>query len=50
MTSSQTLRRLCGRLGKVEVWGKDGREIGHARLERLAQIEMVENPVVRETP
>ena len=33
------LRRLCGRSGKVQVWGKTGREISPETLRRLAQEE-----------
>lgn len=34
-----TLQRLCGKHGKVEVSGKDGRLITPERLRRLAQDE-----------
>ena len=34
-----TLQRLCGKHGKVEVLGKDGRSIAPERLWRLAQDE-----------
>ena len=36
-----TLQRLCGRHGKVEVSGKDGRLISPEKLWRLAQDEAV---------
>ena len=36
-----TLQRLCGKHGKVEVSGKDGRTISPERLWRLAQDEAV---------
>ena len=32
-------RRLCGKIGKVEVWTKEGRKISPERLERLVQAE-----------
>ena len=35
------LQRLCGRSGRVEVSGKDGRTISPERLRRLAQDEAV---------
>jgi len=34
-----TLQRLCGKHGKVEISGKDGRSITPERLRRLAQDE-----------
>jgi hypothetical protein len=33
------LQRLCGKYGKVEVCGKDGRVIGPDRLRRMAHEE-----------
>ena len=36
-----SLQRLCGRYGRVEVSGKDGRTISLERLRRLAQDEAV---------
>jgi hypothetical protein len=33
------LRRICGRYGRVEVWGKDGRRITPERLQNLALAE-----------
>ena len=36
-----TLQRLCGRHGKVEILGKDGRVISPERLQRLAQGEAI---------
>lgn len=35
------LRRVCGRYGVVEVWGKNGRKISLNRLEALARQEQV---------
>ncbi len=34
-----TLQRLCGKHGKVEISGRDGRSITPERLRRLAQNE-----------
>lgn len=36
------LRRICGKLGKVEVWTRNGRKISPGRLEKLAEIEKSE--------
>ncbi len=33
------LRRLCGKAGKVEVWGKNGRKISPERLDSLVRME-----------
>ena len=36
---SDALRRQCGKFGKVEVWGRDGRIISPERLHVLVQQE-----------
>jgi hypothetical protein len=33
------LRRICGRYGRVDVWGKDGRRITPERLQNLSSVE-----------
>lgn len=35
----ETLRRLCGRLGTVEVWTKDGRKVSRDKLASLVRNE-----------
>lgn len=43
-----TLQRLCGRFGKVDVLGKNGRPIGPEKLQRLIREEQAVkiNPTV----
>ena len=36
---SVLLRRLCGQLGTVEVWLKNGRKVSSEQIQRLARAE-----------
>lgn len=39
LSTKHRLQRLCGRAGKVTIWGKDGRVIGDSKIARLAREE-----------
>ena len=45
-----SLRRLCGRYGKVEVWGKNGRRVTPERLQNLALAEREKEGTTAITP